>query len=177
MKKELNLLPKKYKQKQATRELIYQVVQIQAITIFMCSFFIVITFYRISVDSSELDQILQNINHERFIESNRIAQALAEKQRVLSTHEDILLNYEGALGGEASINIIMSHLIYPMEVMEIGFNREAQRIVLITKTDDKAVVPIFVDNINNTGIFAGTYIINTRNTAEGVVFTIEMFLR
>lgn len=172
--KNINLIPIKYRYKHKLKIFIYKMVAIEA-TIFLFTILLVINvLYTLNAKYDEINNLNILIEDTRYIESNDIAALITRKEKEIQVYEQITAISQRETGFENSINIVMENILDGMDIIEIAYNNQIGQVIVITQVEDKNIIPIFIDNLNDTNIFNSIYILNANNNVEGTIFTIEM---
>lgn len=174
--KNINLIPMSYYNKQRFRAFIYKMVAIEATIFLITVLFVSLIYYTIKVKSNELETLVELAEDEKFTHSNKVKELIIEKQNQIEIYNEITALFGKELGAEGKINIIMENILDDVEVLELSYNRTYKRIVIITQTENKNSIPIFIDNLNNINLFTNIYILNSSNNSNGTIFTIEIFI-
>lgn len=172
--KNINLIPVNYKYKYKFKKLVYKIVAIEATIFLFTILLVIIVINTLNNKRYEFNSINSLIEDNRFIESNNIVEMIIRKEKEIQVFNQITALSEREISYEKSINIVMDNILDGMEIIEIAYNSYFGQVVVITQVEDKNVIPIFIDILNNTGMFNTIYILNANNNTQGTIFTIEM---
>lgn len=174
--KNINLIPKSYYTKQKLKKLMYKVVTVIVTTFLFKILFVAIISHTINSKRQKFDALNNIMQDTRLVESNAIAREIRYRQQEIEFSQNIITSLKSEVGAEISISIVMQNMLDEMELIEIFYDRQESRIVIITQATDKNVIPIFIDNLNNTNMFNHVNILTATNSGDMTIFSIQMFI-
>ncbi|MCL1996537.1 MAG: hypothetical protein FWG63_10050 [Defluviitaleaceae bacterium] len=171
--KDINLLPKIYKERKKTKLL--------AIILTTVQFFVAIilisawqfTGYIAYTQSNQLQNMPYLSYH--LVEANHTANEVAQLRQDISQKYDLIAVMGQNIGNEYHIDTILENLPPTLRLQYISYNNDGRIFVNILATNIN-YVPIFTSNLIHTGYFRGVQIVNATNIEGGIIFGIEMFL-
>jgi len=174
--KNINLIPKDYYDKQKLKNFIYRMGAVLALIFSFIVLFVAFVSHKIDVKAQEIYVLNVLINDEKFIESQQIIESIALRKNEIALSYNIALLLSDELNQDIIINTIMKNMSNDIEFVELFYNRQERRVTTMLQVEDKNVIPIFIDNINGSGIINNINIISITNNSEATLFLIEMFL-
>ena len=174
--KNINLVPKYYYNKRTMKIYIRRIEAMMASIFLFSILFVLALSYTINIEEQRLYALNVLIEDARFTKSDAIAKYITSKHNDMLLSQSILSLFEAGMERESIIDIIVENIFYTMELIEIAYIREDRRVVLVTQINDRNIIPIFIDALNDTEMFSRINILTANHVDDITIFSTEMFI-